>query len=254
MPSLDFSTTTCRSAYAATCGRWVTTSTWALLASSASRRPTSTAARPPTPASTSSKTNVGTGLVPASATSMASITRDSSPPEAPLASGRAGEPVLAASWSSTSSSPAEPNRSHRFPTSSAPGCTRGPTSCWATSTLSRASGIASSAARRSPRRPALGPQRAAPCRRARPRRAPARRAASRLSARSRSIRPSVSSRSSSRAADCSAQASTSSMVSPYLRVSAVSAARRSETVASRAGSVSSREAYDATSAARSESR
>ena len=32
-PSLDFSTTTCRSAYAATCGRWVTTSTWAVRAS-----------------------------------------------------------------------------------------------------------------------------------------------------------------------------------------------------------------------------
>ena len=36
------------------------------------------------PASTSSKTNVGTGRVSASATSSASITRDSSPPEAPL--------------------------------------------------------------------------------------------------------------------------------------------------------------------------
>ena len=45
-----------------------------------------------------------------------------------------------------------------------------------------------------------------------------------------------------RAEACSAQASTSSIVSPYLRVSAVSAARRSETAASRAGSVSSREA------------
>ena len=41
--------------------------------------------------------------------------------------------------------------------------------------------------------------------------------------------PSVSSRSSSRLAPSSAQASTSSIVSPYLRVSAVSAARRSET-------------------------
>ena len=56
------------------------------------------------------------------------------------------------------------------------------------------------------------------------------------------------------AADCPDQASTSSMVSPYLRVSAVSAARRSETAASRSGSMSSSMAYDATSAARSESR
>ncbi len=39
------------------------------------------------------------------------------------------------------------------------------------------------------------------------------------------------------------------MVSPYLRVSAVSAARRSETAASRFGSVSTEAAYDATSAA-----
>ena len=58
------------------------------------------------------------------------------------------------------------------------------------------------------------------------------------SARSASIRSSVPSRSSSRVAEASAQASTSSTVSPYLRVSAVSAARRSETAASRAGSVS----------------
>ena len=60
MPSSDLATTTWRSANAATWGRWVTTSTWALRASRASRRPTSTAAAPPTPASTSSKTNVGT--------------------------------------------------------------------------------------------------------------------------------------------------------------------------------------------------
>jgi hypothetical protein len=50
--------------------------------------------------------------------------------------------------------------------------------------------------------------------------------------------PSVSSSVSSRSAAWLDQASTSSMVSPYLRVSAVSAALRSETAASRAGSVS----------------
>ncbi len=44
------------------------------------------------------------------------------------------------------------------------------------------------------------------------------------------------------------------MVSPYLRVRAVSAARRSDVAASRAGSVSMRAAYDATSAATSETR
>ncbi len=59
-----------------------------------------------------------------------------------------------------------------------------------------------------------------------------------LRARSVSMCPSVSSSVSRRSAACFDQASTSSMVSPYLRVSAVSAALRSETAASRAGSVS----------------
>ena len=117
MPSLLLRTTTWRSANAATCGRCVTTSTWADLASAASRLPISTAALPPTPASTSSKTNVGTGRVSARATSIASITRDSSPPEAPLVSGRGSEPVLAASTSSTSSTPLEVNRSRALPIS-----------------------------------------------------------------------------------------------------------------------------------------
>ena len=76
----------CRSANAATCGRWVTTSTWACRPAGPAGAPTSSAARPPTPASTSSKTKVGTGSPPpASTTSRASITRDSSPPEAALA-------------------------------------------------------------------------------------------------------------------------------------------------------------------------
>src|SRR5580700_3029826 len=94
LPSLDFATTRWLSANAATWGRWVTTMTCASLASLARRRPTSTAALPPTPASTSSKTNVGTGSAPAKTTSMASMTLDSSPPDAPLVSGRAGAPDL----------------------------------------------------------------------------------------------------------------------------------------------------------------
>src|SRR5665811_291479 len=109
----DFSTTMCRSANAATWGRWVTTTTCAWRASSARRRPTSTAALPPTPASTSSKTNVGGRMAPdpgavARATSMASITRDSSPPEAPWPSGRAGAPAWAARSISTSWPPQGP--------------------------------------------------------------------------------------------------------------------------------------------------
>jgi hypothetical protein len=115
------------------------------------------------------------------------------------------------------------------------------TSCWRTSTVSRASGIAnwvSSSVTWAPSAfaavtRALVSSEAAADKSAR---SPV------ASVRSRSIRPSVSSRSSSRAADCSAQASTSAMVSPYLRVSAVSDARRSDTAAIRAGSDSRREA------------
>ena len=103
------------------------------------------AALPPTPASTSSKTKVGTGLDPARLTSRASITRDSSPPEAPLWSGRGSLPVLAASSISTSSRPDAVARSHRSPTRSAPGvgCGGGATSCCPTTTLTSACGIAS---------------------------------------------------------------------------------------------------------------
>ena len=107
-PSSLFTTLKCRSAKAATCGRWVTTSTWAERASRASRRPTSTAALPPTPASISSNTNVGTGSAPANTTSTASISRDSSPPEAPRCSGRNAVPGCAANSISTSSMPVCP--------------------------------------------------------------------------------------------------------------------------------------------------
>ena len=51
-------TTTWVSANAATWGRWVTTSTWRSAARAARARPTARAARPPMPASTSSKTSV----------------------------------------------------------------------------------------------------------------------------------------------------------------------------------------------------
>ena len=81
------STTRWTSAYAATCGRCVTTMTWWVRASRASRRPICTAARPPTPASTSSNTIVVPSADAASTTSSASITRDSSPPDALLLSG-----------------------------------------------------------------------------------------------------------------------------------------------------------------------
>ncbi len=91
-PDPSLVTTTCRSANAATWGRCVTTMTCDVRASRASRRPTSTATRPPIPASTSSNTKDGTLSTPASTTSMASMMRESSPPDAPLPRGRASLP------------------------------------------------------------------------------------------------------------------------------------------------------------------
>ena len=67
--------------------------------------PTSIAAAPPMPASTSSNTNVGTGSAAAITTSIASMTRLSSPPDALLATGRGSAPVCGASSIATSSRP-----------------------------------------------------------------------------------------------------------------------------------------------------
>ena len=67
---------------AATCGLCVTTSTCSRSATRSSRSPTAAAVAPPMPASTSSKTSVGTGEPRESTTFSASISRDSSPPEA----------------------------------------------------------------------------------------------------------------------------------------------------------------------------
>ena len=72
-------TPTCRSAKHAICGRWVTTSTWRVAASLASRRPTASPASPPIPASISSNTSVGTSSRSARTLRHASITRESSP-------------------------------------------------------------------------------------------------------------------------------------------------------------------------------
>src|SRR5699024_3539244 len=85
------------------CGRWVTTSTWFACAKRAKRRPISTAARPPTPASTSSKTKVVPADPADRMTSKASVTRESSPPDAATDSGLGLAASLAASSSSTSS-------------------------------------------------------------------------------------------------------------------------------------------------------
>src|SRR5690606_24505076 len=58
-PSLSLTTLRWFVANAATWARWVTAMTWDVSASRARRLPTSIAAAPPMPASTSSKTNVG---------------------------------------------------------------------------------------------------------------------------------------------------------------------------------------------------
>src|SRR6185312_3047538 len=99
--STVFSTTTWVPANAATCARCVTQRTWCREPSVCSRRPTATPASPPIPASTSSNTSVGGASD--STTRVASIARESSPPDAARASGRAVSPGLAASRYTTRS-------------------------------------------------------------------------------------------------------------------------------------------------------
>ena len=223
-PPVSLATTRCRSAKAATCGRWVTTSTWWLRASRASRRPISTAARPPTPASTSSKTSVGGPPAPAKTTSIASMTRDSSPPEAPLLQrqrrrARVGDAAAA---------PPRPRRRadpRSTPSTASVGLAAGRPGA-ATATSTRACGIAS---------PASSSLTAAgePLGRRPPGRGQPRGQRGHLTGQPRllrlQLRQPLSSRSSS-ASRCrarSAHAITPSTSSAYLRVSARSAARRS---------------------------
>ncbi len=79
--------------------------TWWCLASSASVRPSTAPSRPPTPVSISSKTSVGTRSAPARTVLTASVTRDSSPPEAIFRSGRGASPGLGEKTNSTRSRP-----------------------------------------------------------------------------------------------------------------------------------------------------
>src|SRR5437899_506746 len=85
--------------------RWVTQSTWRPSATAASFCATTEATRPPMPASTSSKTIVGTRSAFARTVVSPSIVRESSPPEATRASGRTSSPGLVESRNSTRSSP-----------------------------------------------------------------------------------------------------------------------------------------------------
>ena len=70
-------------------------STWYRSASPCSLAPIRSAASPPTPASTSSKTSVRPGRSVEITVRSASMTRESSPPEAMRASGRTSSPGLA---------------------------------------------------------------------------------------------------------------------------------------------------------------
>ena len=103
-PRASFSIRKCRSASEAICGRCVMHSTWRPSASARSRSPTARAVWPPTPASTSSNTSVGGPPVLATDIS-ASITRESSPPDAESRTGAAGTPGLGAIRNSTCSAP-----------------------------------------------------------------------------------------------------------------------------------------------------
>src|SRR3984893_15006210 len=100
--------------------RWVTQSTWRPAALAASFWPTTSATRPPIPASTSSKTSTGTSSAAARTVFAASITRDSSPPETTLARGRRSSPGLAESSSSALSAPRGPTRQPSGPAASSP--------------------------------------------------------------------------------------------------------------------------------------
>src|SRR6266540_2102695 len=110
-----FSTRMCRSAKEAICGRWVTTSTCRLAAKAANRFPTATAALPPIPASTSSKTSVGTSSRSTMTLRQASMVRESSPPEATLESGSGACPDPPENSNSTRSAPGEPAGGVRRP-------------------------------------------------------------------------------------------------------------------------------------------
>ena len=100
-----FSTRKWWSANEATCGRCVTHSTCRCAPSDCSSRPTVAATAPPMPASTSSKTSVGTWPTSLAATWIARPMRDSSPPDATRDSGPTGCFACAAIRNSSESSP-----------------------------------------------------------------------------------------------------------------------------------------------------
>ena len=145
--------------------------------------PTCSPTRPPMPASTSSNTSVGTRSRRARMVLSASITRDSSPPDATRASGRGSWPTLSATPNSTSSAPCEPISRSGF--SATLTCPSGMPRSGSTSSTARARRAAPCCAkrrqrrralRRAPRAPRARASRAAGCRAPPSRRDRARRA------------------------------------------------------------------------------
>src|SRR5690606_9441012 len=228
-PSWALLTTKCASAYAATCARCVTTRTCLPRPSSPRSAPTSRAALPPTPASTSSNARVGC-VAPVTRWS-ASIRRESSPPEAICDTGPGGSPTFAPKRNETSSAPlalgsgsgvtATSKTAPGMPSRASSGATCA-SSRWAAARLAAVTVAAS-------------------------------RSSSALSCASSRARPASSSsrasRSSRSRAAASRKASTAATSSPYLRLSASSFARRACTASRRAGSASKPARNDSTSAA-----
>ena len=93
----------------ATCGRCVMQRTWRPSDSARRRSPTARAVAPPTPASTSSNTTVGEPSTAVATLISASITRDSSPPEAISRSGPGGHAGVRADQELDGVAPAAPN-------------------------------------------------------------------------------------------------------------------------------------------------
>ena len=255
-PSLDFSTTTCRSAYAATCGRWVTTRTWA---SRASR------GQPAADLDRGLAADAGVDLVEDERRHRAGAgqrhlegqhhpgqlaARGALVQRARLGAGVGGEQELdlVDARTAPNRSRARARRRSAAPSSASvvPGAPR---------SSSRACGIAS----RSSSAVTSSPSRAAAAVRAADSAAAAsaerRRAGRRARARSASIRSSVSSRSSSRAAEASRPGQ--HLVDGVAVLAGQRGQRRPALGDARPagpGRSRGREAYDATSAARSESR
>ena len=167
---------------------------------------------------------VGTGSTSASTTSRASITRESSPPEAPLPSGRGTAVRWGASMKVTVSRPCTENfsASATSTTREAFGMARA-----VSSSLTASASFCAAARRRAVSSSAWAPSTLRSCTSS----------VSRVSCRCGS-----STRVSRRARDSSAHSRTSAISAPYLRVRVASWARRVCTCARRSGPSTSREA------------